>query len=102
MCDQDQCNFHARVEWLGPNSKNQSRKSDKFYEVCVLQAGPYKHVERRRWGKWGAEGQTKEIEHFYQHRALESAQKQIKRKMKKGYRDPVDALTRLAHQVEDE
>lgn len=101
MSEQRTSEYHARVEWLGPNDANQSRKSDKFYEITVTQEG-CAVKEIRRWGKWGTEGQTKVINHYSLWSAVESAKKQLKKKRKKGYRDPVDALTRLAHQIGDE
>lgn len=94
--------YQDRVEWLGANFDNASMKSDKFYEIRVY-AFPNgrSFYEERRWGKYGTKGQTKTIEHFTEWRAIESAKKQIKAKMKKGYTRPVNALTRLASALED-
>ena len=94
--------FQDRVEWLGANYNNASMASDKFYEVRVY-AIPNGRTfyEERRWGKYGAKGQTKTVEHFSEWRAVESAKKQIKSKLNKGYTRPINALTRLATAMED-
>jgi len=109
MSDQEPI-FHQIVEYLGKNHDNASGKSDKFYEVTVTPAGNPdfakvygmgNFVETRRWGKYGAKGQTKVVWHLSEWVALQSAKAQIKAKMSKGYTRPVNALTRLASIMED-
>jgi predicted DNA-binding WGR domain protein len=91
--------LYDRVEWLGKNNKVKGNQSDKFYEITVVLQGTT-FVETRRWGKYGAKGQTKVLEHYYEYSALQSARNQIKKKMKKGYTKPIGALTRLAQAAE--
>lgn len=93
--------FSERVEWLGSNHSNASGKSNKFYEVVVETDTQGRFLEQRRWGKYGTRGQTSEIVHWNERQALASARAQIRAKLSKGYTRPVDALTRLAHQLED-
>ena len=93
--------YSARVEWLGANYDNASRKSDKFYEIVVTATANGRFIEKRRWGKYGATGQTKIINHYSEWDALQSARKQIESKVKKGYTKPVAPLTRLATAMED-
>jgi len=96
--------FYERVEYLGPNSKNDSRSSDKFYEITITQDEPGGKAtffyETRRWGKYGSKGQTKKITHWYEYAALRSAKQQIRKKRDKGYGDPIGGLTRLAQAAE--
>jgi predicted DNA-binding WGR domain protein len=92
--------FRDRVEWLGKNHGNASGKSDKFYEIVIVpQNGTY--VETRRWGRFGANGQTKVLTHYSEWRAIQSAKGQISKKRAKGYTRCVDALTRLASVMDD-
>lgn len=92
--------FRERVEWLGKNHANQSGKSDKFYEIVVVEQNGH-HIETRRWGKYGAKGQVKVLTHYSEYSALRSAEDQLKKKRAKGYTRCVDALTRLASVMED-
>ena len=102
MSDQeDNPIYYDRVEYLGPNSKNDSRSSDKFYEVTVVsQHTGQLWKETRCWGKYGAKGQTKVITHHWEYNALWSAKEQIRKKRSKGYTDPIGGLTRLAQAAE--
>lgn len=93
--------YQDRVEWLGANHANQSGKSDKFYEVTVAQVGE-RFVELRRWGRYGAKGQTKTLTHYSEYSATQSAKAQIEKKRAKGYTRPVDALSRLASVMDDD
>lgn len=92
--------FYERLEYLGRNDANQSRKSDKFYEVEVLWNGGH-YIEVRRWGRYGTKGQTKEIRHWTEYLAIDSAMKQLGKKREKGYTDAVAPLRRLASTIED-
>lgn len=93
--------FFERVEWLGPNEANTSRKSDKFYEVEVTVSGA-QYVETRRWGRYGAKGQTKVVTHYYKESAVRSAKEQIRAKLDKGYTRPVAPLVRLASVADED
>jgi predicted DNA-binding WGR domain protein len=103
MNDEQEPLFHQRLEYLGANHDNQGGQSDKFYEIRVdpdrLRGG---YAETRKWGKFGANGQTKVIGHFSAAMAIRSAKNQLKKKAKKGYTKPIGALTRLATVAEDE
>jgi len=93
--------FHKRLEWLGPNSDNASRKSDKFYEITITTNGGRSFVETRRWGRYGAKGQTKVVQHSYEWSAINSAEQQLAKKRDKGYTAPVAPLKRLASLADD-
>ena len=93
--------LHERLEWLGANHDNASGKSDKFYEVTVDHNDLY-FTETRRWGRFGAKGQTKVLQHYGEYSALESARKILAKKRDKGYTKPVAPLTRLASVLDDE
>lgn len=93
--------FQERVEWLGANHANASGKSDKFYEVTVThEDGAF--VETRRWGRFGAKGQTKAVRHYSEWQALNSARGQLSKKRDKGYTSPVAPLIRLAHVMDED
>lgn len=88
--------FDVTLEYLGKNDKNRSNKSDKFYQIVVTIDGYAQYIQTRTWGKYGTKGQTKVLKFSEEWAACSSASKQLKKKRKKGYTDPVNALTRLA------
>ena len=81
--------YMARVEYLGG-------KSDKFYEMSVYADANGGFIEKRRWGRYGAKGQTKIVYHHSEWYATQSAQTQVSAKLNKGYTRPIAPLTRLA------
>lgn len=92
--------FFERLEWLGSNHANKSGQSDKFYEITISKEDG-RFVETRRWGRFGAKGQTKVLRHWGEWSALDSARMQLRKKRKKGYTKPVAPLKRLASIMED-
>ena len=71
--DKQEIVFQQTLEYLGKNHKNKGGKSDKFYEIVITvdNSRRYKrYVETRRWGKYGATGQIKVLEHWYLDQAL--------------------------------
>jgi predicted DNA-binding WGR domain protein len=102
MNDEQSPLFFERVEYLGANHDNHSGQSDKFYEIRVDTTNTGEYVETRKWGKFGANGQTKAIRHYSAAMAIRSAKKQLKKKAKKGYTKPIGGLHRLATAAEDE
>jgi len=92
---------HERLEWLGANHANKSSKSDKYYEITIHEEGNF-YVETRRWGRFGAKGQTKVLTHYNKWSAFWSANEQLAKKRAKGYTRPVAPLVRLASVLDDE
>jgi predicted DNA-binding WGR domain protein len=101
MSDEGKTIFHERVEWLGRNNANASRKSDKFYEITITTNNGAYCREIRRWGRYGTKGQTKLISHFSERSAINSARKQLNKKRDKGYTNVIAPLKRLASAMDD-
>ena len=98
--------YQTTVEYLGTNSKNKSGKSNKFYEVTIYEHRPTQQGKQfsivSRWGKYGTTGRREKNASFFGlDWAIATANGFINKKRKKGYTDPVNALTRLATAMED-
>jgi len=80
--------WSCRLEYVGPNSDNQSGKSQKFWQVEV-----YDKVVVRRWGRIGTAGQTDRKVYRSYTLAMTEAEYQARKKHDKGYTRPVDIIS---------
>lgn len=89
--------FKMRLEYVGPNEKNISGRSSKFWECAVWRINGVARLVRR-WGKIGTYGQTKRELHDDITAACREAVHLMKQKQKKGYTLEVepDIVTLLA------
>jgi len=92
--------FQERLEFLGSNYKNASGRSDKFYE-CFVTVYRGRCIVQRRWGRFGAKGQSKEERYYSEYTALEKARELLAKKREKGYTSPVAPLKRIASVLDD-
>lgn len=92
---------HVYLEYVGANESNVSGKSNKFWEGAVFKRGS-KFIFVRRWGKYGAKGQTKEKVFHSEWRAEDELNHVARSKRDKGYTREVDVVTRLSTLVEDD
>ncbi len=89
---------HVYLEYLGPNDKNASGQSNKYWECAVFVDKSTKDTSYlivRRWGRYGSKGQTK-VERDYSNRyAVELCHGYAREKRGKGYTKEIDVVTRL-------
>lgn len=92
---------HVYLEYVGENYDNVSGKSNKFWEGATFALPGGRHVFVRRWGKYGAKGQTKEQTFYSSSRAEDELLKVARSKRDKGYTKEIDVVTRLSTLVDD-
>lgn len=85
MSDPD---FKIRLEYVGPNEKNQSGTSRKFWQGEV-----WGRCFVRRWGRLGTFGQTQRQDFATPELARSACFKMIDEKRKKGYTMEVGVLS---------
>lgn len=100
--------YHAYMEYVGPNDKNAGGKSNKYWEVAVFAnpafkepRGGQRYLVVRRWGKYGAKGQTKVEERWSEWSATDYARELKHKKREKGYTKEIDVITRLSTLVKE-
>jgi len=100
--------FHKYLELVGPNPKNVSGKSDKFWEVAVFPRETRHGVTAHdvydvvmRYGRHGAKGRVIADEGWTKDGAIRAAKVKAQKKRDKGYTKEIDAITRLGNLVRE-
>lgn len=80
--------WKTRLEFVGENADNKSGRSAKFWQAEV-----WGNVFIRRWGKIGANGQTKSESFESSREATKAALKMCEEKKRGGYTLEVDIIS---------